>query len=216
MQIIRLFVLGLVCMGFVTACAPPQQRASQATTTAPVPESGGANDFRERKSVIQADMLRNRQDAIFFAYHLADDGQLIDQWNCLGSPVSSTESVEPNNASPYSYDGTERGWEVRLEGNQTGYSTEMMGIDGTYGEPAPFLFCITPEGHYEQWSIFDKVRVTTVPRVYPTRVVRIDTAYATKLAEAQKLLATGKCVNDNLDPVDCAIVRQNIEGIRRE
>jgi hypothetical protein len=64
----------------------------------------------------------------------------------------------------------------------------------------------------DSWSIFDKVRVTTVPRVYPTRVVRVDTAYAGKLAAAQKLLAAGKCVNDLLDPVDCSTVRRNLEG----
>ncbi len=209
---VKRYSLMIVLMVLMAACNPPQQRADEAVKAAPVPQSGGPSDFRERKSVIQADLLRNRADVIFFAYHLADDGQLIDQWTCQGSPVSSTESVEPNNASPYSYEGQGKGWELKLDGGQTGYSTEMMGIDGTYGEPAPFLYCITPEGHYEQWSIFDKVRVTTVPRVYPTRVVRIDTAHAVKLAAAQKILAGGGCVNDLLDPVDCATVRRNIEG----
>jgi hypothetical protein len=213
---VKRYLCMIVVVALATAgCfrAPQQDRAEKALVQVPVPVSGGANDFRERKSVIEADTLRNRADIVFFAYHLADDGQLIDQWTCLGSPVSSTESVEPNQSYPAYGNGSvwEHGWETMIEG-QRARSAEVMGLDGTFGDPAPFFYCITPEGHYEQWSIFDKVRVTTVPRVYPTRVVKIDTQYAVKLAAAQKTLAKGGCVNDLLDPVDCSTVRRNIEG----
>lgn len=211
MKIILLVVFSVV---LVASCAPPQQeRAEKALDQVPVPTSGGPNDFRERKSVIQADLLRNRADMVFFAYHLAEDGQLIDQWTCMGSPVSSTESVEPNESYPVGSGNTvwTEGWQTNLEGISA-RSPELMGLDGTYGDPAPFFYCITPEGHYEQWSVYDKVRVTTVPRVYPNRVVRVDTEYATKLAAAQKVLVGGGCVNDLLDPVDCSTVRKNLEG----
>ncbi len=89
------FVIGcmIAASALSIACRAPQQdRAEKAIDQVPVPESGGANDFRERKSVIQADLLRNRADVVFFAYHLAEDGQLIDQWNCAGSPVSGCRS----------------------------------------------------------------------------------------------------------------------------
>ena len=192
-----------------SSCTPTQERADKALQEAPVPESGGKNDFRERKSIIQADQLRNRGYIVFFAYQLADDGQLVDQWTCLGSPVSSTESVEPNNAG---HTGTSSGFRVKLEGDQFGYTSEMMGIDGTYGDPAPFFFCITPGGHYEQWSIFEKVRVTTIPRSYPERVVRIDEQQVIKVENARRILQNGGCVDDNLNQIDCAMVNQNLEG----
>ena len=132
MRIIRFPLVMLLLVG-IAACSPPQQeRAEKALDRVPVPESGGAGDFRERESVVQADMLRNREDVLSFAYHLANDGQLIDQWTCLGSPVSSTESVEPNSSYPVGAGNSvwQEGWETRLEGLRA-RSPELMGLDGT-------------------------------------------------------------------------------------
>lgn len=191
------------------ACTPQtQDRASDAINSVPLPENQGANDFQERKNVILADQIRNRDDVIFFAYQLAEDGQLIDQWTCLGTPVSSTESVEPN--TTYTTSGMAYAWQIPMEGDQFGYTTEMMGIDGTYGEPAPFFFCITPSGQYEQWSVFDKVRVTTVPRTYPQRMVQIDEAQWVRVKAAEAILRAGGCVDEALNEMDCAVFDENI------
>jgi hypothetical protein len=207
--LVAIVILGL----FMTACTPAtQDRASDAINAAPVPSNQGENDFRERKNVILADQIRNRDDVIFFAYHLADDGQLIDQWTCLGTPVSSTESVEPNTS--YTTSGMGYAWTIPLEGGQTGYTTEMMGIDGTYSDPVPFLFCITPTGQYEQWSVFDKVRVTTMPRSYPQRLVQIDEAQWARVQLAEAILARGGCVDEALNEMDCTVFTQNIEGAK--
>lgn len=211
----HIFLLA-AAMTLASCGAPRQERAEKAVLGVPVPESGGPNDFRERRSIIQADLLRNRADVLFFAYHLADDGQLIDQWTCLGSPVSSTESVEPNTSYPVSGGTTyEYGWTQQIEG-QSARSPEVMGIDGTYGDPAPFFFCITPAGGYEQWSIYDKVRVTTSPRVYPNRLVKVDTSQVAKIETARQILRGGGCIDDELNKIDCASVRKNIEGVQNK
>lgn len=197
------FLLGilLILLFLLSGCFRSQSRATDAIEAVPVPENQGVNDFQERKTVLKADELRNRRDVIFFSYYLAADGQLITQWTCVGSPTSSTESVEPNTA--YTTSSLSYGWNVPLEGGQNGYTNEMMGIDGTYGDPVPFLFCITPTGQYYQWSTHANVLVSTIPLSFPERLVQVDEGQWMRIKAAEEVLRQGGCLDEALNEIAC-------------
>lgn len=185
------------------------QRMENAEGSAPAPKSSGVKgeDFRERDQIIIADYLSNRSDVLFFAYNLAYDGRLIEQWMCQGKPASSTESVEPNNANPINMGSSL--WKIEVDGYEAN-TDEVMGIDGTYSDPVPYLFCITPEGNYEQWSPYWNVRISTTPKTYPEPMVRVDESQFAKMESAKLVLQAGGCVDSNLNEIDCAVVEDNL------
>ncbi|KXK10403.1 MAG: hypothetical protein UZ22_OP11002000795 [Microgenomates bacterium OLB23] len=204
MRVSLIMLVALLLLVILPACGATTERMENAQEAAPAPDSD-FDEFRERNQIIIADYLSNRDDMFFWAYQLSEDGRLIDQWMCQGRPVSSTESIEPNLAEPV---GMSR-WRIDVDGHGA-YTSEVMGIDGTYGDPVPYLYCITPEGHYEQWSFTDSVRVTTAPRVYPDPVVRVDESQVAKIETAKAIIAAGGCVDSNLNQIECSVVENNL------
>lgn len=195
----------LMSLFLMPACGVTTERMQNAEELAPVTDPGSEN-LRERTQILIADSLSNRADVFFWAYQLADDGRLIDSWMCQGRPVSSTESIEPNMAVPVGMNGR---WRIAVDGHDA-YTDEVMGIDTTYGDAVAFLYCITPEGHYEQWPERMNVRVTTNPRVYPDPVLRVDEAQVAKIETARAIIAAGGCVDSNLNEIDCSVVDTNL------
>ncbi len=198
-----LFLLAVMLLA-VTACGTTTERMENAQEAAPAPDSD-QDALRERTQILIADHISNRDDMFFWAYQLADDGRLIDSWMCQGRPVSSTESIEPNFADP-AYTGF---WKIDVDGVNA-YTEEVMGIDATYGDAVPFLFCITPEGNYEQWSVYANVRVTTAPRAYANPVVLVDEGQVAKIETAKAIIANGGCVDSNLNQIECSAVEERL------
>ncbi len=206
MRFAKYFTCLVIVVLTLVGCGTKTERMELAEEAAPAPRAGGEGDFRERDQIVMADYIGNRNDVVFFAYQLAEDGRLIDQWICLGRPASSTESIEPNIAVPRGMTGD---WLIKVDGREA-YTQEVMGIDGTYGDAVPYFFCITPEGHYEQWSVLESVRISTQPRTYPEPVVRVDEAQFAKMEAAKLILEAGGCVDSNLNEIDCTIVEENL------
>lgn len=199
----------LVCALFLSlataACAPTQQRVTDAQNAVDVPDK---HNFFERKQIAQAEIMNDRPGKVYWWYILSDDGGLITSITCVGRPASSTESLEPNNA--YAGYGLTYGFQVPMDGADA-FSTEMMGIDGTFGDPVPFRYCITPEGHYMDVSMFQKTIVSSIPLTFPAPEVRFDAELEAKKLIAERTLANKGCIDSNLNPISCADVKKNTE-----
>ncbi len=158
----------------------------------------------ERQQHIDTEQWKDtRGSAPVFLYVVNINGELLLSVTCRGVPGSSTESVEPNEGYG---DGTstynQYGFRTIDDTGRLVYSPEQMGKDGTYGDPVGYRFCLTPEGHYvdipPQMAI-----VSSVPLSFPSAGVGIDAALQARTLEAERAIAEGKCLNDDLSIREC-------------
>lgn len=199
-----LVIVALASAAF--GCAQQQGRVDDAIKAVEVPDK---SNYFERRQIAEAEKLNDRPGKVYWWYILAADGRLITSYTCVGRPASSTESLEPNATHPYN--GSASGWVVPLEGNQRGYTTEMMGLDGTYGEPVPFRYCITPEGHYVDVAMFQPSIVSSIPLTFPAPTVKFDEQLEAKKLQAEQTIKSGGCIDSNLNPIACDQLKKNTE-----
>lgn len=199
-----LFVLVTALAIVSLACAEQQGRVDDAQKAVAVPQK---SNFFERKQVAEAEILNDKPGKVYWWYVLAGDGRLITQFTCIGRPASSTESLEPNQI--WSTSAMGYGFKVPLEEGQEAFSTEAMGVDGTYGEPVPFRYCITPEGHYVDVSHFTSSIVSSIPLTFAAPQVKFDEQLEAKKLVAEKTIKDGGCIDSNLNPINCAEVKKN-------
>lgn len=193
----RKLVLLVVVLGVVGCGTKTQERVLEAQQAVKVPAK---SNFFERQQVAMAEIINDAPNRVFFWYILSLDGKLMTSVTCIGRPASSTESLEPNYIYPRHY--MEWGFEVPLEGNQTAYTNEAMGMDGTFGEPVPFRFCITPEGHYFDVTGMSSI-VSTIPLTFKDAQADYDQELEAKKLLAEKALAEGKCIDHLLNVIPC-------------
>jgi len=197
----------LLCAVLLTsACTQTQDRVIEAQKTVQIPDK---SNYFERRQIAEAEKLNDRPGKVYWWYLLSDQGQLIHSVTCIGRPVSSTESLEPNDSIPTG--SASYGWLVPLEGSQRGYTTEMMGLDGTYGDPVPFRYCITPEGHYFDASQSMRTIVSSIPLTFEAPKVRFDEALEAKKLQAEAILRQGGCIDSGLNKIDCKEIERNKE-----
>jgi hypothetical protein len=208
-----LVAVGLISVLLLYGCGDVStDRAEIAVQSVPVPKPQG-DTFRERQQIFLRDAMSNRADFVLFAYRLNDAGNPVIQWTCQGLPVSSTESGEPDNV--YTVTGSTGNNYGLYLGDDSGtklYSNEAMGLDGTYGDPVPFLYCITPAGHLKQWNANADVDISSVPNVYGNTGQMVDEQQLAKKLIAEQTLRDGGCIDDNLNPINCDEVEMNING----
>lgn len=200
---VLILLLGLAgCMD-----TPTQTRVSEAQTTIPIPDK---TNYYERRQIAEAEAFNDQPAKLVFWYILSDDGRLITSFTCKGRPVSSTESMEPNQI--YGAGSTQYGqygFAVPLEGGITAYSPDAMGTDGTYGDPVPFRFCMTPDGHYVDVPATQRYIVSSIPLTFPYPEVRFNEELESKKLQAETAVKAGRCVDSALNVIDCAQVQRN-------
>ena len=206
MSKLKALVVASVLALHFTGCAQQQGRVDDAIKAVEVPDK---SNYFERKQIAEAEKLNDRPGKVYWWYILATDGRLITSYTCIGRPASSTESLEPNNSTSYS-SGTK--WKVPLEEGQLGYTEEMMGLDGTYGEPVPFRYCITPEGHYVDVAMYQPSIVSSIPLTFPAPAVRFDEQLEAKKLQAEQTIKSGGCIDSALNTIPCELVRHNKEN----
>lgn len=208
-----LFVALLTTLAACSTQTP--QRVIEVQGVAPVPDK---SHYEERKQIIQAETHLDQPGLLFFVYFRADDGTVVDNLTCNGRPNSSTESLEPNMAYGSSYGSQASSYNafpITIEGGQTVYTNEQMGIDGTFGEPVPYLFCMTPEGYYEQWSPYDRYRISSAPLSFENRRAKIDLEIEARKVRAEAVLRGGGCVDSELNQINCEVVDRNLGDAQR-
>jgi len=187
-------------------CGVQQKRVAEAQKVVQIPDK---SNYFERRQIAEAETMNDRPGKVYFWYILSSEGKLVQCFTCVGRPASSTESLEPNQI--YTTSGMTYGFEVPLEGDQSAYTSEAMGIDGTFGEPVPFRYCITPEGHYVDVSMFQNSIVSSMPLQFEQTLARFDAELEAKKLIAEKTLKEGGCIDSNLNPIPCSEVEKNIK-----
>lgn len=210
---LRLLAALVLLAALLAGCVGSQAQVGEAQNAVPVPDK---SNFYERRQIAAAEIINDRPGKVFWWYILADDGHLITQFTCIGRPVSSTESIEPNEIHPYS-SSENSGFEVPLQGGVTAYSAEAMGLDGTYGEPVPFRFCITPEGHYVDVSMFALYITSDIPLTFENKVAAVNQELEAKKLVAEATLRAGGCIDSALNTIDCSTVDSAVllEGMNK-
>jgi len=191
-------VLLLAVLVLLVGCGTStQKRVTEAQDAVEVPEK---SNFFERWQVAMAETINDLPNRVFFWYVFSWDGQLMTTMTCVGRPASSTESLEPNHIWDYS-DGS-RLFKFPLDGGQNAYTDEAMGMDGTFGEPVPFRFCITPEGHYLDVTGFPSI-ASTMPLTFSDAQADYDQVLEAKKLLAEQALDRGECIDHLLNVVPC-------------
>lgn len=213
--VLALIVLLLVACQCSTSATVPT-RVNDASNAVKPPDR---IHFEERKQVARAEELLDQPGRIYFVYFFTETGDLLDTVTCDGRPNSSTESLEPNEGQLfYSIFAGSRGlYPIPFKIDEPGsapdttfYTEELMGRDGTFGEAVPYLYCVTPVGNYEQWSPYDKYRISDIPKNYGQQRARVDADLLARKLRAEEALRRGQCVDNELNIIDCAVVRENI------
>lgn len=194
----RLILLVVVVSLLLGACTSETQgRVSDAQNVVEVPEK---SNFFERWQVAMAETINDMPNRVFFWYVFSWDGQLMTTMTCVGRPASSTESLEPNRI--WQTAGAGRMFKIELDGGQAAHTDEAMGMDGTYGEPVPFRFCITPEGHYLDVTGFPSI-ASTMPLTFSDAQADYDQVLEAKKLLAEQALERGECIDHLLNVVPC-------------
>lgn len=158
--------------------------------------------YRERMVMAEVETINDDPSRLFHLYVFnRGTGALRFSTVCKSRPLSSTESLEPNNI--YSYQDLETGLSAPLEGDIQAYTNEAMGRDGTYGEPVAFRMCVTPEGHYVDFPENADYIVSSVPLTFPAPESRVDSEQYARQLLAERAIQQGGCIDFNLNVIPC-------------
>lgn len=198
--LVRIFLL-IVVAAALAACSGIKEQTSVQEAIEAVP-GVDRSFYRERQVMAEVETINDDPGRLFHLY-LFDrgTGQLRIAVTCKSRPLSSTESLEPNQI--WSSGSLSWGMSAPLEGGVQAYTTEAMGRDGTYGDPVGFRMCVTPEGHYIDFPEHADYIVSSVPYTFPSPETRVDSEQYARQLLAEKAVAEGKCIDYNLNVIPC-------------
>ena len=200
MKVVRFVavIVGLVLI--IAGCGTIEQASVQEAIEA-VP-GVDRSFFRERMVMAEVEMINDDPSRLFHLYVFnRGTGALRFSVVCKSRPLSSTESLEPNQI--YSWSNLEHGVSAPLEGEVQAYTTEAMGRDGTYGDPVAFRMCVTPEGHYVDFPEDADYIVSSVPLTFPAPESRVDSEQYARQLLAERAIQQGGCIDFNLNVIPC-------------
>lgn len=177
----------------LVSCASTQATVEQRNQAIGQPAT--ASNFAEAKQISEIEQWKDDPGKIVILYvnfPPNSDNVLIVQ--CRGVPASSTESLEPNEGTPYG--AFESGaWRVPIDGVDTA-TREMAGRDGTFGDPVHFRQCLTVDGSYIDIPAYGvPYLVSSVPYTFKPTTVKRDFEAEARLLKAEEIIKRGGCVN---------------------
>lgn len=191
----------------MAACAPAPGDALQNAQN-----KGGADpnvtNYVERRNIQWKIQVQDRNNTILWCTFFSQTGSPITTIAVLNKITSGNKRLDPATTV-----GTVTGnvFQFQLAGDTSQYYTsEVPGADGTFGSSNPYEFGFTPEGidGYFQTSLpyFCSLKPQTWQA--PTVNVVTDEGLAAKQLQAEQALKTGKCVDSQLNVVDCSTQTQ--------
>jgi len=147
-------------------------------------------NFTEAKSINARIEMMDNPNLIGWIYWLSWDGKVVLHEAVKGKITSSGKRLEPrtNNWSINEYSGGQ----------------EVVQTDGTFGSSDQYVYYLTVEGIYRQWS--GLYAYSTQPFVVSDQYMaaaEVDLELEARRLQAMQALAGGQCVNQKLQVVDC-------------
>jgi len=142
MRIVIACFLALIAL---VGCASVQSTVQQRQEA--IGQPAATSNFAEAKQIQDIEQWKDDPGKIVLLYiNFPPGSDNVVTVQCRGVPASSTESLEPNEGTPYgSFEGG--AWRVPIDGVDTA-TREMAGRDGTFGDPVHFRQCLTVDGTY--------------------------------------------------------------------
>lgn len=197
MQSIRGVCAALVALVVVLAgCgAPPQE--SVANRQAAVDQAVGPSDTRAYAEAIQMARIEQWKDdeqkiVNWYIFNAATGNLLIPPVRCIGTPISTTEDMEPGSGTPRS--SASSYFLVPVDGVDI-LTQEVAGRDATYGDEVPAWECLTVEGQYIRIGMFTPNMVSSASFTFPPATVQRDLETEVRLEQAKAIIQRGGCVN---------------------
>jgi hypothetical protein len=185
----------IVLLGFIFASCSPRTQETLIEREQAIGQNEAGGLFAEAKMISEIENWKDDPGKIVFLYvnfPPMSDNILVLQ--CKGVPVSSTESLEPNEGAPwntgYSY------WKVPVDGTDVA-TNEMAGRDGTFGEPVQYRQCLTVDGiYFDLPAMGVPYIVSSVPYTFAPSTVKRDFEGEARLLVAEEIIRRGGCVNN--------------------
>jgi hypothetical protein len=167
-------------------------------------EFSAQSNFAEAKQIAEIEEWKDSPRKIVMLYvNFPPGSENVIPLQCRGVPASSTESLEPNNGTPYK-SSSAGAWLVPVDGVDV-LTNEMAGRDGTFGDPVHFRQCLTVDGQYIDIPAQGvPYIVSSMPYTFAPNTIKQDTALRNKLKLIEDTLKRGQCISpETLEPIPC-------------
>lgn len=201
----------LVAMIMVlAACTSPVQEdvAKRQEAVAAAVGPSGDRAYNEAIQMAKIEQWKDDEQKIvnWYIFNQATGNLLIPPVRCIGTPLSTSEDLEPGSGNPYRGDNAGSGYRFRVPVDGVDILTEeVAGRDTTYGDEVPAWECLTVEGQYIRIGMFTPNLVSSASFTFPPATVQRDLETEILLEQAKALIQAGKCVNaETLQEQPCA------------
>jgi hypothetical protein len=197
MRSIRGVCAALVALVVVLAGCGPTTQESVANRQAAVEQAVGPTDTRAYAEAIQMARIEQWKDdeqkiVNWYIFNAATGNLLIPPVRCIGTPISTTEDMEPGSGTPRS--SASSYFLVPVDGVDI-LTQEVAGRDATYGDEVPAWECLTVEGQYIRIGMFTPNLVSSASFTFPPATVQRDLETEVRLEQAKAIIQRGGCVN---------------------
>jgi hypothetical protein len=156
---------------------------------------GGARAYVEAVMMARIEEWKDDEAKIVNVYFFnpATGALLINPVRCIGTPVSTSEDLEPGLADPR---GASSWWVPPLFPGDVGmWTNEVAGRDSTFGDEVPGYECLTVDGQYMRWPATFPALVSSASYTFAPPTVQRDLASEIQLEQARAIIQRGGCVN---------------------
>lgn len=192
-----LAMLGLLFVMGIAACSTPQATVGERQDR--VRDQVGSVDpsqqaYMEAVMMARIEQWKDDQAKVVNAYLFsrATGGLAVPPIRCVGTPVATTEDLEPNSGVPR---GSSSYFLVPTDFGVDILTNEIAGRDTTYGDDVPALECLDVGGDYHRWGADMDYYVTSRSLAFPPSNVTLSLEEQVRLVQATELIRQGRCVN---------------------
>lgn len=194
-------LVAFLVVAIFTGCAQQQQTLVERNNA--ISRTDKSN-YYEAQQISDIEAWKDNPGKIVNLYIInpVTGGLLVPAIQCKGVPASSTESLEPNEAVPWT---NATSWFIDLDGVDGG-TTEMAGRDGTFGEPVAFRQCMTVDGNYIDFpGLGLPYLVSSASYTFADATVKRDFEAEARLLAAEQIIERGGCINvETLLEIPCS------------
>lgn len=181
----------------LAGCSQPQQSVAErqaAVEQAIGPTSSQARAYSEAIQMARIEQWKDDEQKIvnWYIFSAATGNLLIPPVRCIGTPVSTTEDMEPGTGVPRSNSASY--FLVPVDGVDI-LTQEVAGRDATFGDEVPAWECLTVEGQYIRIGMFTPNLVSSASFTFPPATVQRDLETEVRLEQAKAIIQRGGCVN---------------------
>lgn len=194
---LSLGLLLVMVLALVAACSEPQ--ASVGERQDRVRDQVGVTDPRNQaymEAVMMAKIEQWKDDEAkvvnAYLFSRATGGLAVPPIRCVGTPVATTEDLEPDNGVPR---GSSSYFLVETDFGPDILTNNIAGRDTTFGDDVPALECLDVGGDYHRWGADMDYYVTSRSLAFPPSNVGLSLEEQVRLVQATELIRQGRCVN---------------------